>query len=362
MSNRDCSFSSLSAATSNPGRSIPSPAYTGPQTPTSSGSGTHSELRVNTLDEAINLQHAELLIHLTSPAASDIVSLGDGVEPYHTTISQALSIGLRSPYLLYQLLAFSARHLAYLHPERAADYTHQATSLQTRAISLFTLQTTPIVVGKANCVPICLFSVVLGHHLLADTLALAAQPTSGALDVFLGQYVQSLSTHRGVFTVAMSGWAYLMSSDLASVLCRSRAFTSREPSGHECHQLRGLVTESPTLDYAERGACLQAIRYLQLGFDALTPGETGENMRYQMLFLWNALVPPKYTALLAAKRPEALLVLSYYTLLLHHGRHIWQVGAAGRYIFAMIEQDMGPEWKAWLEYPRVGFGFGTRAG
>ncbi|RDW79316.1 uncharacterized protein DSM5745_06168 [Aspergillus mulundensis] len=371
MSSRECSFSTESTSTGSC-TSLPSPTNTGngPQTPCSSVSEStpDSVLQLHAIpaDAPINIQHAELLIHLTSPSASDIFSLGDGVEPYQGTISQALKTGLKAPYLLHQLLAFSACHLAYLHPDKRPHYSHQATALQTRAIALFNAQ--KIDVSKENCVAICLFSVVLGHHLLAETLAVAHSCVgTGGIDAFLSRYVQSLSTHRGVFTVAMTGWTHLMSSELSSILLRSQAFTSAGPRGTECHGLRVLVLQSPTLDDGEKGACLAAIRYLQLGFDALStglgpgPGKgEHENMRFQMLFLWNVLVPPRYTALLARKNPEALIVLAYYALLLHHGRHIWQVGEAGRYIFGMIEEDLGAAWDAWLEYPRVGLG--TRVG
>ena len=54
----------------------------------------------------------------------------------------------------------------------------------------------------------------------------------------------------------------------------------------------------------------------------------------------------------AARRPEALAVLVYYALLLHYGRSLWQVGDAGAYMLRVIAEHLGPEWDAWLEYPR----------
>ncbi|KAL4993223.1 hypothetical protein BDV10DRAFT_198511 [Aspergillus recurvatus] len=340
MSSRECSFASEA-----PTPTKPSPAPLG--SPTVSSREAQSETPVDSqaqrIEEPVNLQHAELLIHLTSSQATDLFSLGDDLEPYHATVSRALGIGLTSPYLLYQLLAFSARHLAYLHPAKKAYHLHQAISLQTQALSLFNAE--KVQVTASNCVAICLFSVVLGHHLLADTLTLAlaqSVPAAGCgdcgLDAFLERYVQCLETHRGVYTVAMGGWSLLMETELAPVLSRSRAFTSQEPKGNECQRLQVLVISSVSLGQGEKEACLQAIRYLQLGFDALSTGED-DNMRYQMLFLWNVLVPPEFSA--------------YYALLLHHGRHIWQVGGAGQQILGMIEGYLGPDWDQWLEHPRL---------
>ena len=73
--------------------------------------------------------------------------------------------------------------------------------------------------------------------------------------------------------------------------------------------------------------------------------------RYQMIFAWTMLSPSSFTALLAAMRPEALVVLAYYALLLHYGRGMWQVGDAGAYILGMIVDYLQPEWRRWLEYP-----------
>ncbi|KAL4760988.1 uncharacterized protein BDW70DRAFT_150415 [Aspergillus foveolatus] len=346
MSSRECSFASEALAPAEPSPTTHRSPRPSPSWDQNEGQGIS---RAQSIDDPINLQHTELLIHLTSSRATDVFSLGDGFEPYQATVSRTLGIGLTSPYLLYQLLAFSARHLAYLHPDKRAYHLHQATSLQTRALSLFNAG--KVQITASNCVAVCLFSVVLGHHLLTDTLTLAlsgsVQPPgcrSSGLDSFLNRYIQCLETHRGVYTVAIGGWSLLMGTELAPVLSRSRAFTSQEPKGDECRQLQALVASS-------------AIRYLQLGFDALSTGEN-ENMRYQMLFLWNVLVPSEFSGLLAKKRAQALVILAYYAFLLHHGRHIWQVGGAGQHILGMIEEYLGPEWSQWLEYLRLGMRFG----
>ncbi|KAL4737169.1 hypothetical protein BDV11DRAFT_160572 [Aspergillus similis] len=359
ISSRECSFASEA-----PPPIEQSPAALGSPRPSPLGEARNErqgDARTQGIEDPINLQHTELLIHLTSSRAAEAFSLGNGVEPYSATVPRALSIGLASPYLLHQLLAFSARHLAYLHPDKSAYYLHQATSLQTRALSLFNAE--KVQITASNCVAVCLFSVMLGHHLLADTLTFALSPNvqalgdgSGGLDAFLERYVQCLETHRGVYTVAMGNWSLLMETELAPVLLRSRAFTSQEPKGDECQQLQALVASSVSLDQGEKEACRQAIRYLQLGFDALTTREG--KLRYQMLFLWNVLVPSEFNGLLATKRAQALVILAYYALLLHQGRHIWQVGGAGQHILGMIQENLGPEWDRWLEYPRVGMTFG----
>lgn len=44
-------------------------------------------------------------------------------------------------------------------------------------------------------------------------------------------------------------------------------------------------------------------------------------------------------------------MFSYYALLLHHGRDMWQVKDAGAYILGMLSDYLGPESYEWVEYP-----------
>ncbi|KAF7562354.1 hypothetical protein G7046_g1793 [Stylonectria norvegica] len=372
MSERECSFATQTQPESLPASSSgTSPAHL---QPFSSSSGDKHDLNVvdgspmsatslanfdspaqasidvdnrqnESLDEAINLNHMELLIHLTLDKGMFNLGVGGGI--HGSELPLALTTGLESPYVLHQLLAFSARHLAFLHPERSANYLHQAFTLQTRAISLFNTSFTAV--DRSNCVAVLLFSSVLGHHLLADTLA---KRDPGGLEVFLEHYVQALEMHRGTHTIAMAAWPLLMETKLEPILSTSSKFTGRSPRGNHCQQLIELIRGADGLREEEKEACQLAIHFLQVGFDAILADEGMEQHRYQMIFSWKMLAPPKFTALLAAKRPEVLVILAYYALLLYYGRDMWQVGDAGPYILGIIVEYLGPEWDRWLQYPR----------
>lgn len=294
------------------------------------------------LDEAVNLNHMELLSH--SILDKEMFNLGAGFGDFFSNISLSLKTGLESPYLLHQQLAFSARHLAFIHPERSAFYLHQAITLQTRAVSLFNVSWTEV--NRSNCVQILLFSVVLGHHLFADTLA-----KRDGLDAFMTHYVQCVGMHRGIHAIASTAWPLLMESELEPVLSWTSKFNSRPPRGNHCQRIRELVDGADGLGDKEKGVCRLAIQYLQVGFDSVLAEEAQGN-RYQMILTWSILVPPEFTKLLAAKRPEALALLGYYTVLLHFSRNMWQVGDAGPYILNLIVGYLGPAWDPWLEYPR----------
>lgn len=302
----------------------------------------HASLSV----ETVNFNHIELLIHATQD--SDMFNLSTGIENHHSSgLALGLKEALAAPYLMYALLAFSAQHMASLYPEKSSHYLHLAMSLQTRAISLF--NTTFTGVNESNCVAILLFSSVLGHHLLTATLR---KRDPDGLDAFISHYVQCVEMHRGIYTIAKSAWPLLMQSELEPILTRSVAFTSRQPMGYECDFVRKLIDDSTNLSMEEEEACHQTIRYLQVGMDTVAATDEVFANKHQMIYSLTMLVPPKMTALLARKQPEALVLLAHYAVLLHHGRELWQCKDIGMYVFGLIDEYLGEEWKECLRYPR----------
>ena len=381
MSGRDCSFASRSSSehlltpnalshqrsvspTENHSQGAVTPSHTissntaslpnvNPQSPLNNDNRNGAPL-----DEVVNLDHMKLLIHLVRDKS--VVGLGSIARSgtHSENILLGLKIGLEAPYLMHQFLAFSARHLAFLHPSRSAFFQNQAFALQTHAVSLF--NTACREVDQSNCAAVLLFSSILGHHLLADTLA---KRDPGGLDAFMAHYVQCLGVHRGVFTIAQSAWPLLMETELQPILESSKGFTSREPMGNHCDKIKEMVHGSDSLGEDDKEVCQQAIRYLQVGFDSVL-AENNEEIelvnRHQMISSWAMLCPPEFTAMLAAKRPEALVLLAHWTVLLHCGREMWQVGDAGVYIFGMILDYLGSEWQPWLEWPRARIAEGFR--
>jgi hypothetical protein len=113
-----------------------------------------------------------------------------------------------------------------------------------------------------------------------------------------------------------------------------------------------LLQGAQHLGEEEKQACASAIRYLQVGLDAVRANDCAPISRYQMVCEWTMLVSPQFTALLSAKQPIALVVLCHYAALLHHARHLWQVGDVAVYIFDFVMQYLGTEWEYWLQYPR----------
>jgi hypothetical protein len=312
----------------------------------SASPNTGANQSIPALEDDVNLIHMELLIHVTLDKS--LFSLGYQDANFLANITTSFRIGLEAPYVLHALLAFSARHLAFLHPERAASYLHQAVTLQTRAISLF--NATWNGVDESNCVAMLLFSAFIGHHILTDTLA---KRDAGGLETFMFHFIQCIDMQRGVHAIAETAWPLLMESELKTILSWSSQYNTRTPQGNHCQQVKELVDGAKGLAEEEKEICREAIRYLQVGFDSVfAEKEEERGNRFHMVSSWVLLVEPPLRGLFVAKRPEALVLLGYYALLLHYGRHLWQIGDAGAFILGIVDDCLGSEWAHWLEWPR----------
>ncbi|EKJ72912.1 hypothetical protein FPSE_06958 [Fusarium pseudograminearum CS3096] len=344
MTGRDCSFTLEEGTSSASDISSRESLFAsiGHNTETTT-SATPPDSHGISFGKVVNMEHMELFVHLVT--TRDLFSLGDNVDDYQSTFEICLKESVKAPYLLHQMLAFSARHLAAIHPDRTSHYLEQAVSLQTRAVSLF--NETSREVDSSNCVAILLFSVTLGHHLLADALAYRGPD---GLDGFLAHYVQCVDLNRGIYNVVVSAWPLLADSELEPVLSWSKTESAKEPRGTECLPIIKLITESKSLTEDEKKACQVAINFLQLGFDAIASEEKGS--RYRMIFQWTMLASPDFTTLLSARKPEALILLSYYALLLHYGRKLWQIRDTGMHLMGFITDNLPSEWHFWLDYPR----------
>ncbi|KAI6780657.1 uncharacterized protein J7T54_001161 [Emericellopsis cladophorae] len=298
----------------------------------------------HTESDEVNFDHMELLIHLT--VDEDVFSLADHVEDYKLAMSIGLPLAHATPYLLYQMLAFSARHLAHLHPHRFAKYHNLAVGLQTRAVSLFNASGTAPT--PDNCVPMLLFATILGHHLFADMLS---QREDGGFHAFITRFTHCLELQKGIPTIFTTARHVLMTSPLEPVLKGSMDLTARDPTGDDCDELMKLISSSSQLTPSQKESCLASTRFLQVGFDSSADGDESPQ-RHQMCFTWTLVVSPEVTALMATCQPEALAMLFYYALLLHSSSSVWQIGASGEYIMDKVATFLGPSWEYWLSAAR----------
>ncbi|KAI1076846.1 hypothetical protein F5B20DRAFT_304356 [Whalleya microplaca] len=293
-------------------------------------------------DAAVNLNHMELMMHFTVAIA--VPDTKDALLDGGTRI--VLKAAANAPYLIHEILSISARHLAFLHPEKADFYHHQSVQMQTKSISIFN-ETLPTI-DATNCVALILYSSMVSRHLLADTLA-NRDPN---IKSFIDGFVRYIHFYKGMSRVANEAWPLLEESELMPLIKWNKPPGKCPGVGHECDQLRYLIRTAPHLDPSEIDACQTAIEQLQVGFDEVANPSPGRSP-YNIAFTWSVLLPTEFAHLLEQYKPEAIVVLAYYGVLLLQCTHLWQIADAGAYLVSNISEYLGPEWAQWLWWPQM---------
>lgn len=70
------------------------------------------------------------------------------------------------------------------------------------------------------------------------------------------------------------------------------------------------------------------------------------------VFAWLITASPHFVELLREHRPESLVLLAYYAVILHKRRDSWVIGDAGKYLLDSTMCHLGHHWDPWLEWPK----------
>jgi len=259
---------------------------------------------------------------------------------------------LSQPYTMYQVLAFSAMHMRHRNLEEADRHIEEARALQTQALCAF--NNTRIEVTADNCVSIITFSTLVGLHALAEVAANADAGVGAVLDGF----VTYMNLHRGVRAVFAQSWKFLKQTNVAPLLERSESAIHEACSSNGQTAVAVAARLSELLDYADmsqesRQACRAAASELNIVYqtepDVVKPFELPHGNGLLWVFPIN--LSSEFAALLSMRKPEALIILAHYAVLLHRRRQVWLVGNVGRILIEEISRFLGAFWKTWLEWP-----------
>lgn len=280
--------------------------------------------------------HLELFHHFATRLAGDLVP-DSRMSTFFTDLAVRESLG--TPYLMDELLALSAAHKSTLNPDRRDFYLTEATRLQTRGLSRHNAVQTEL--SDDNCVAVFMYSAILGQHVLFDTFSL-----QGDFPSVISKLVQCLSLHRGIRTIAASSSERTLRELLGGDLSHLEPLGPVQP-GDESSLLWDQLDGSQ-LSGAAKHDCQEAVKALQVMFSRQRLGTVRGALAVQE---WAVRVPTGYVELLNQRRPEALVILAYYAVLLHRERTYWSIGGTGSYLIRSITSHLGEYWAEWLEWP-----------
>lgn len=289
----------------------------------------------------VNMMHVELLHHVSSELKAVFEADFEHVQiPFPIVIGYCLS----APYLMNEVLALSALHLSIIRAKQQQLYRYRASHLQQHALSIFNAMKPEA--NTESCIPLFLFSSLLGTYLLCDTLVFR----EGPFDTVLDNFTQYIRLHQGVRAVTNGCWEFLLQTELAPIL--DVDISIPEASSDLSHDLQNLAK---LIDSAELGESTtktynHAIRLLQ-GVMTTAVSHSSWRGKSRAAFAWPVIVETDYIDLISCRQPEGLVILAYYAVLLHMCRDYWVFGDGGRYLIESISQYLGPAWESWLVWP-----------
>ncbi|KAL3469140.1 hypothetical protein BJX99DRAFT_242010 [Aspergillus californicus] len=290
-------------------------------------------------DLPVNMLHVELFHNLFTATHSTFYPFGPT-----TWLPELISTAISTPYLVNEMLAFSALHLSTTRPNQRDFYQYHAAQLQTHALAIF--QESNPQVTHETCVPLVLFSTTLGIHMLCDTLIYR----ENNFDTFLTRFVHYLRLHHGVRTIIAQSWIMLNNSLLKDAFAVGSALYHADGRmGPTCEKLRDLVTAAnlgPELTEVYQ----QAVQSLQSCIN-VTNANNVHHPAINGLISWPVLIQLEFSDHLEMRRPEAMVILAHYAVLLHRYRDSWLLGNSGAFIIEEVTRCLGKEWEEWLQWP-----------
>lgn len=290
----------------------------------------------------VNMEHARLFHHFCTETLN---SLRSEVDTTGFSFGDVLKEVLSAPYLMNELLALAAIHLSTLSPDQQSFYRHQAKELQTHALSILN-QMAPEV-NTETCVPLFLFSSILGMHEMCEAFVFR----DPVFEHFLDNFIRYISLHQGVRAVSSGSWHFLNESILGP-LCKQGAATVTPIGtalGKTCSWLLERI-KTARIDEGHKASCEHAIFALQSILGGSHADVSG-SLSITAILAWPVILDKGYVDLLKTREPHALVVLAYYGALVHSRRDMWICGDGGQFLVRLISDHLGNEWSSWLAWP-----------
>ncbi|KAK9461513.1 uncharacterized protein V1516DRAFT_663224 [Lipomyces oligophaga] len=283
----------------------------------------------------INVLDLQLFHHFISELTFLFWSTTEYKEKYKEIL---VSNALKHQYLMSELLAFSALHMSDQMPELKKFYREVATSYQNRALS--SLKECLDSLDESNCIAVLLLSNLIGLHSFRDVFASLSE--SNHFNEFLIRLTHVINLQRGIRAVMSPRWKWFWSSEIGPII--QNTYNIRQQSakmnGSETEMLKQFILSSDLKD-STRELFLETIRNLQIDFNQLKLSADPEPTSAQGLFAWVITLSNEFIILLEAEMPEALLILSYFGVILHRYRNFWLVHDAGRVLVNFVISRLG---------------------
>ncbi|KAH8686094.1 C6 zinc finger protein [Tricladium varicosporioides] len=350
-----CSYSvNIARPQHSPTALAPSPQIS---TPTAAGdtpaSSVHDPMLLVSPSQdhlSLNIMDLELLHHFdisTSYTLSNVPALQTF---FRVVVPQ---IGFQYPFLLHGALALSSLHLTkFKQGDAHARYLNQAhyhyeTALRA-ATSLLPL------INSETAVPLYLFGS------LCSLITLGLGPKAGDFLLFGNEgVVEWLLLFRGMRSIIDMNYEGLRHSELAPMfqIAIQNIHNERSANIEHLNELREMIAETAKAD-PDLEMYLFSLDALAKSFPAeAAPGTRATQASPQVTFVWFYRVSDTFVQRLQERRPLALLILSYFCVVLNDLSSFWWMKGWAQHLMGEIYSCINKDFQIWLRWPMSEIGW-----
>ncbi|CAG7963041.1 unnamed protein product [Penicillium olsonii] len=278
--------------------------------------------------------------------------------------------GYSNKYLMHGILALSALHRAHLYPRWRDKYIKATAYHQAAGLKQFReLIASPI--DPDNWQPVFCFSSMIMVYVCASPVRIGERWPAPILNM-----AELFSVVKGMQSI-MEPWLHSLkktqlaplvnSVHLESDLILSPAMMRQSllpPGTHEhLSLLHNFVNDYPFPESEEnpetpdgqpmpdhRDDYKKALAFF--GNSLRQIDLAGPHIEIGMVLMWAYSLSNRFRDDLEAYRPPALVLLSYWCVLLHLVDHSWYINGASRELLGDIEEKLHPAFKDWLTWPK----------
>jgi len=316
----------------------------------------------------------ELLHFWTTQSVESFVDFNTCIRLFRTTV---VELGIVHPFLMHEILALSAVHLAQVRPHKAAFYKQASGIHLAAALELFQPEIANIT--AANCDACFAFSTSIFTHAWASQdiripSALFFAPSKSAKDSpFFPlshtvpddenpdvMHVQWVGLQRGThnilsvkFPERMGG---VMEGPLEPLFAPWRALDPNRPNPlppHEEAQLSALSSAwsrpSCTLSATQKCVLDNNLEKLRRVYSMLHYNP--EISKLSCVMSWFSQITEEFLHMVEEKIPEAMLVIVFYCVTLKKADNMWWVRGKGENLLRTMLAELGGGWEDYTRWP-----------
>jgi hypothetical protein len=304
------------------------------------------------LPASFSLFDMELFYHWVTEASKSFTDFDNAAFQYGTV---AVHFAFQHEFMMHELLALSALHLARIKPDEAVKYRYVADSHA--AIGLGQFQSELINLTIENCHSCFLFSTTTFIHTWA-----AHDPSKPSSLFFIPSHlagpdepIKWVRLHRGSQEIMQKMWPVFRTGPLKWIfdpwlkLDESRGDPLTEGDKRNLSILAEAWSSSITVSVEHKEILFQTLETLKRIYSMLS--FYPEISKLAVGISWLSSISDEFLLLVEDKMPEALLIVAYYAVVFKRIPETWWSEGKAENLLRTVLDELGPGWEPFTKWP-----------